>query len=198
MVIVSRKRRMKLKIQLYILSLWLLFILLFINKVEIPYCFGENCHFIGFFELFKINIIPTISLLLVVFGLIFYFRFKYIISGNHKLPERIITIENVNFEHLTFLATYLLPFLTFNLTEDRNALIFFLILIIIGMIYVKTNMFYTNPTLALLGYHIYKVSTSNRTNIIIITKDKLESNEWVAVRLLSDNIFIAKKTTNTN
>ena len=189
---------MKLKIQLYILSLWLLFILLFINKVNIPYCFGKNCEFIGFFELIKKNIVPTISLILVIFGLIFYFRFKYIISGNHSLPEKISSIENVNFEHLTFLATYLLPFLTFNLTEDRNTLIFFLILIIIGMIYVKTNMFYTNPTLALLGYHIYKISTTNRTNIIIISKDKLVATDWIAVRLLSDNIYIAKKTTNSN
>lgn len=184
---------MKLKIQLYILSLWLLFILLLINKIDITFFYGEDCHFIGIIRLLKNNIIPVISLFFVIMGLIFYLRFKQIIRSNHSLPEKITIIENVNYEHLTFLATYLLPFLTFNLSEDRNSLIFFLILIIIGMIYVKTNMYYMNPTLALLGYHVYRISTQNRQNIIIISKDKLVQNDRVEVKIIDDNIFIANK-----
>jgi hypothetical protein len=187
---------MKLKIQLYILSLWLLFILLVINNINFPICFGENCEFIGFYKLLTTNIITSLSMVIVILGFIFYFRFKYIISGNHSLPEKINKIENINWEHLTFLATYVLPFLSFNFSEGRNGLIFFLVLVIIGLIYVKTNMFYTNPTLALLGYHIYKISTSNRQNIIIITKDSLNENDWIQSKLLSDNIYIANKTTN--
>ncbi len=142
---------MKLKFQLYILSLWLLFILLFINKVSFPICFEKNFMFIGFYELLRSNIIPVISILMVFLGFIFYLRFKYIIDGNHSLPEKINKIENVNWEHLTFLTTYIIPFVTFNFNEERNGLIFFLLLLIIGLIYLKTNMFYTNPTLALLG-----------------------------------------------
>jgi len=187
---------MKLKFQLYILSLWLLFLLLFVNKVNIPIYMKKDYKFIGIYELLKINIIPTISIIIVLLGFIFYFRFKYIICGNHSLPEKITQIENVNWEHLTFLTTYIIPFVTFNFNEERNGLIFFLLLIIIGLIYVKTNMFYTNPTLALLGYHIYKLSTSNRKNIIIISKGTLKENDWIESKLLSDNIYIANKKQN--
>ncbi|ANF52770.1 hypothetical protein A0O34_20620 [Chryseobacterium glaciei] len=185
---------MKLKIQLYVLSLWLLFILLFINKVSFPTCFGINCGFISFQDILEMNIIPSISLIIVILGFIFYFQFKYIINGNRSLPEKISKIENLNWEHLTFLVTYILPFLSFNLGENRNGLIFFLSLIIIGFIYVKTNMFYTNPTLALLGYHIYKISTANNDGIIIITKDIIKKDDWIKSKLLSDNIYIANKT----
>ncbi|MDE5483479.1 hypothetical protein KRE28_16860 [Elizabethkingia meningoseptica] len=185
---------MKLKIQLYILSLWLLFILLFINKINIPIYCGKDSEFISFFDLLKINIIPVISLIIVVLGFIFYFRFKYIISGNHSLPEKVTKLENINWEHLTFLVTYVIPFLSFNLNEDRNGLVFFLVLLIIGIIYVKTNMFYTNPTLALLGYHIYKISTNTHQNIIIISKDVIQEGNWIENKLLSDNIYIANKT----
>lgn len=151
--------------------------------------------FIGFYELLRSNIIPVISILMVFLGFIFYFRFKYIIDGNHSLPEKINKIENVNWEHLTFLTTYIIPFVTFNFNEERNGLIFFLLLLIIGLIYLKTNMFYTNPTLALLGYHIYKISTNRRENIIIISKGILKRNDWIESKLLSDNIYIANKTT---
>ncbi|WP_196216435.1 anti-phage protein KwaA [Flavobacterium sp. LC2016-01] len=188
---------MKLKIQLYILSLWLLFILLFINKVKIPLCFSD-CKFIGWKNLFLDNIIPTISIVIVLLGFIFYFRFKYIVSGNKSLPEKVTNIENINWEHLTFLVTYVIPLLSFdldfNLDEDRNSLMFFLVLIIIGLIYVKTNMFYTNPTLAILGYHIYKISTTKRNNVIFISKDVISEDDWIEHKLLSDNIYIANKS----
>lgn len=188
---------MKLKIQLYILSLWLLFILLFINKVNIPFCFND-CEFIGWRKLFSDNIIPTISIIIVIFGFVFYLRFKYIVSGNKSLPEKVTEIENINWEHLTFLVTYVIPLLSFdldfNLDEDRNSLMFFLVLIIIGLIYVKTNMFYTNPTLAILGYHIYKISTTKRNNVIFISRDVITENDWIEHKLLSDNIYIANKS----
>lgn len=187
---------MKLKFQLYILSLWLLFLLLFINKVNIPIYIQKDYEFMGVCELLKNNIIPAISLLILLLGFIFYFRFKYIIGGNHALPEKISKIENVNWEHLTFLTTYVIPFVTFNFKEERNGLIFFLLLLIIGLIYIKTNMFYTNPTLALLGYHIYKISTNNRENVIIISKGTLKENDWIKSKLLSDNIYIANKSNN--
>jgi len=187
---------MKLKIQLYVVSLWLLFILLFINKVQIPYCFDENCHFIGFAKLLITNVVPLIFLLLAIFGLIFYINFKYVIRRNRSLPDKVTKVENLNWEHLTFLVTYVIPFLSFNLNEDRNGLVFFLVLIIIGIIYIKTNMFYTNPTLALLGYHIYKLSTTNKENIIIISKDVIQENDSIQYQLLSDSIYMANKSIN--
>lgn len=187
---------MGLKIQLYILSLWLLFVLLFINKVQVPICFGE-CKFIGFESLIKQNTIPIISIVFIVAGFIFYYRFKYIIIGAKSLPEKIEKVENINWEHLTFLVTYVIPLLSFdldfNLSKDRNGLMFFLVLIIIGMIYVKTNMFYNNPTLAILGYHIYKVSTNNKKHIVLISRDVLTEQNWIEYKHISDNIYFANK-----
>lgn len=191
---------MWLKIQLYILSLWLLFILLFINKINIPICF-INCEFIGINKLITQNLIPLLSIVFILYGIWVYLRFNYIIKGSKSLPEEIKEVENINWEHLTFLVTYVIPLLSFdldfNLSEDRNGLMFFLVLIIIGMIYVKTNMFYNNPTLAILGYHIYKSQTTNRKNIVIISRETLNQGDWVQHRLISDNIYYAIKS-NTN
>ena len=181
---------MRLKIQLYILSLWLLFALLFVNKTQIPICF-ENCKFMGFKSLITTNIIPIICIAFLVAGFWFYYRFKYIIKGAKSLPEKIEAIENINWEHLTFLVTYVIPLLSFdldfNLSEDRNGLMFFLVLIVIGMIY-------NNPTLAILGYHIYKSKTTNKKNIVIISTEVLQEQDWVEHRLISDNIYFAIKS----
>jgi hypothetical protein len=188
---------MKLKVQLYILSLWLLFVLLFVNKINIPICF-DNCEFIGIKQLLITNVIPIISLVFIVLGFVFYFKFKYIIKGAKSLPEQIQEMENLNWEHLTFLVTYVIPLLSFDLdfdlTKNRNGLMFFLVLLVIGLIYVKTNMFYNNPTLAILGYHIYKVNTTNKKHIVLISKDVLVEENWIEYKHISDNIYFAIKS----
>lgn len=188
---------MWLKIQLYILSLWLLFLLLFVNKVNVPLCFGD-CKFIGFKQLIILNIIPIVCLVLVFLGLLFFYKFKYIIKGAKSLPEQITMVENINWEHLTFLVTYVVPLLSFDLdfdlSKDRNGLMFILVLFIIGMIYVKTNMFYNNPTLAILGYHIYKVHTTHKNHIVLISKDTLVEQNWIEYKHISDNIYFAIKS----
>ena len=91
-------------------------------------------------------------------------------------------------------VTYIIPFLSFNFGEGKNRLVFFLILLIIGNIFIKTNMYYTNPVLVIFGYNIYKLSTKNREkSIIVISKDILCKTNEIKLIFLSDNVYIAKK-----
>lgn len=105
-------------------------------------------------------------------------------------------VQNGNFEHLTFLTTYIVPLISFNLSETRNILILLLLLIAIGAICIKTHMFYANPTLALLGFHIYIISgtfrTEERIGIIVISRDRIISGSRVKYRRLDEKIYFAR------
>ena len=107
-------------------------------------------------------------------------------------------MENLNWEHLTFLVTYVIPVLSFDLDFDlaknRNGLMFFFVLLVIGFIYVKTNMYYNNPTLAILGYYIYKVNTTNKKHILLISKEALVEENRIEYKHISDNIYFAIKS----
>ncbi|MGL5490867.1 MAG: anti-phage protein KwaA, partial [Shewanella sp.] len=107
------------KFELYILSLWLLFFLIIVVTADIPLCLGDGCYFIGFSALISKNIIPFIALFLLILGIFFYKRFDYRISGSKKLPSKIEKIEDLNYEHLTFLTTYIIPLICFNLSSPR-------------------------------------------------------------------------------
>lgn len=183
------------KFELYIISIFLLFLLLFINKV--PYCFCGECGFIGFKALFIDHIVVAISLFFMALAFFFYLRFNHqIIEGATNLPVQVTKIENCNYETITFLATYIIPLvcfdLDFNLDENRNLLMLFCVLILIGWIYLKTNMFYTNPTLALMGFQIYKINTLKQEEIIVIVKGKAKKDDWLYCKHISDNIYYAK------
>lgn len=184
------------KIELYIISLWLLFILIIIVTIDVPICFKNNCHYIGTKNLIFKNIIPIISFIFFVLGFIFINKFNYKLAGSQQSNLTVIKIENRNYEHLTFLTTYIIPLIAFDLTKIRYAIVMFLLLIAIGTMYVKTNIFYTNPTLALLGYKIYKIDAEFRTGpveeIIIISRENIIQSDILSYRKVNDNIYYVK------
>ena len=170
---------MKLKIELYILSLWLLFFLLFANKIDLPMCLGKNCQFIGTLELLKKNWIPAICIVGMGYGFFAFWRFKYrVIESSKQGPWKIEEIENISFENLGFLATYIIPLLCFDLDfhldEGRNAFMLLLVLVAIGAVYIKANLYYTNPSLALMNFRVYRITYKDQDTIkkaIVLSSD---------------------------
>jgi hypothetical protein len=189
---------MKLKINLYILSLLLFFALLFINKINVPLCFIEDCKFIGFWKLIKTNWIPIICLIGMIYGYYSFWYFKHkVLDSSKQGPWEITEIENISFENLSFIATYIIPLLSFNLNEERNAFMILLILIVIGFVYIKANLYYTNPSLALLNFRIYRISYRSQNEIkkcIVLTREKLKINDKVFAKHIDENIYYVKKS----
>jgi len=186
------------KINLFILSLWLLFLLIFISTVKIPIYFGKDWQFIGFVPLLKTNLVALSSLIFLFWGVYSYFSFNYDLKGSTDIPFKIKKIKPINYEHLVFLATYIIPLVCFNFTEIRQIFIFVVLLVAMGIIYIRTDLFYSNPTLALIGFNIYEVDgefkTGLKENIIVISRDKLTVNMQVSHMKLDERIFYVKKT----
>lgn len=139
------------------------------------------------------NVLSTCAFVLLVLGIIFLFDLRYKVKGTLDLPKKVREIKNLNYEHLTFLTTYIIPFICFELDDLRNTFIFVFLLVIIGAIYVKTNLFYSNPTLALLGYHIYEVKTEKDTEMILITQGKLSEGQSFLNLKVGDTVYYAKQ-----
>lgn len=184
------------KLELYVLSLWFLFLLIIVVTIEIPFCFDGQCAFIGFVELGKRNVVPAIALIFVLIGVLYYFRFDYKIAGSKSIPVTISSVEDINYEHLTFLTTYIIPLICFNLTNERYLVALGLLLIVIGVIYVKTDKFYANPTLAILGFRLYSAVVTRRTGqtvkVVLISKDRLQDGSQIQFLELDNRVYYAK------
>lgn len=185
------------KFELYILSLWFLFLLIIVVTVDIPVCLDRNCAFIGFAELLRRNIVPAIALIFVLIGVLYYFRFDYKIAGSKSIPVTISSVEDINYEHLTFLTTYIIPLICFNLTSERYIIALGLLLIVIGVIYVKTDKFYANPTLAILGFRLYSAVVTRRTGqtvkVVLISKDRLQDGSQIQFLELDNRVYYAQE-----
>ena len=186
------------KIGLFFLSLWLLFLLIIVITGQIPICFSANCEFIGFSELAKNNLIPIFCVLALTIGLISFLDFRFQMKGTPELSFKVTEIENIDYEHLTFLTTYIIPLVCFQFENLRYTIIFIVILFVIGLIYIRTDLFYANPTLAILGFRIYKISGEFRngeirSGKILITKNSLMIDDRIKYLKLDERIYYATK-----
>ena len=183
----KRQSNQLIKIQFYLMSLCLLFVLIFLLTIDIPVSFAPNAKFIGFEQLLKRNWVALSSLILVFVGLLCAFIIKRKWAGLSNPPHTIKTIKNENYEYLTFLTTYIIPLICVDLSEIRYICVLVVLLILIGFIFVKMDLYYGNPTLALMGYKLYRAEIEGADSpdgVILISKNQLtKGNEfkWIEV-----------------
>lgn len=182
----------KYKIGLYIVSLVLLFVSIIIKTyqhVSFSFCSEWTC-----VKSYLLQNIPSlICVVFIILGLIIYKLYFKELDGDFAHPKTIKIIENISNNHLSFLATYILPFVTFDFDKERYWIILVFMLIMIGIIYVKTNFFYTNPTLSLFGVYVYYITFEGDNNrIIAISRKKLKPGEIISRRLIDENIYFVK------
>ena len=186
------------KFQMYLSSLWLLFLMLIVINVDIPIDFSDDAKFIGVLPLVNRNIVPVIGIIMLMISTIFVKTFNYKVSSGTQEYFVIKKIKNKNYEHLTFLTTYIIPLICFDLSKFRYTLVLLMLLVVIGMIYVQTDIYYANPTLAILGFHLYEVDVELRDEkvhegCILITRDKINVYSNLEFLQIDDEIFFVKE-----
>jgi hypothetical protein len=92
---------------------------------------------------------------------------------------------------LAYFATYLVPFIAAQPhgLRDRAALALFLLTI--GVLYVRSTLFYVNPLLSLVGFRTFEVETeSGRPMVLLTRRGFLRQAEQVHAAQLSDYVFL--------
>jgi len=183
------------KIDFYILSLGLLFIFFVIIALKPPASFSLNDieNWISFIQSNPLPVISTFGLFYCLFA---YIRFTIELKGANELPFKIEKLENINYKHLTFLATYIVPLISFDFCKTRQMIVLGLLLVVMGIIYIKTDLFYANPSLALLGFHIYRSNgqfyNGERQGITLISRELLQENQRVSYIKQDEKIYYVR------
>lgn len=189
-----------LKIQMYIISLWLLFLLIIPVTVQfIPEDKIEDIQSFAQFllEVCRKNILPLICLFMVIVCFVLFKQLEYRWKGSRRLSVKVKEIEDNSFEYLAFLTTYIIPLVCMNLDEFRYVFVLFILLIIIGIIFVRSEFYLGNPTLALMNYRLYKIryiSGDVEYEKLIITKDKIKAGDLLESIPFDQNTWYVRRS----
>lgn len=184
------------RIQLYIMSLEWFFILMLIKTVNIPLIKGiDNGPLsINWKNLLTENISTIVILFFIYLAWQSGKKFKNTRKGSASLGI-IKYKQNADYNYLTFLVTYILPFLCFDFKTLRDSLLLLATLALLGAVFVKTNLYYQNPMLALKGYKLYHVKMSvgsknaEPIEAVVLSKTDLIEDKVMNFVKMDDHIF---------
>lgn len=155
---------------------------------------NDNLHF---------NVLNTTMLILLflliiigIFGALITLKIK----NKKPMKIKIISQTNITDQHFFgYFSLFVLFALSFDLSKVSMSIVFFIILIFIGIVYIENELYYINPFLNLIGYGFYRVTyieendnTEKQTNIFY--HGKIELNQYYKVYKKKNNLsFLSKK-----
>jgi hypothetical protein len=121
-----------------------------------------------------------LSIIILLCFLFWMLKNTYNTNSSLSYNVKVIKVEDKNHEYLTsYIAIYILPFITLDLTSYSGLTQFVFLFFFIGYIYLKYEMIYVNPILniffGLNTYDVqYKVEDNDNTynTVVLSKKDK--------------------------
>lgn len=116
----------------------------------------------------------------------------YLKSLRTRAPIRVKVAEfkRRDGEVMSYIASYLIPFLTFSFSGWEQIVSLVIIFIVLGIIYVNSNMIQINPMLNVLGYSLYEVTLEGGSVHSLITRQRPSRGQNLSVAKIGDDILM--------
>jgi len=181
------------QILLFVISYSPLYLILFFQNLNDDIYIKDTKVFIGLKELISLNKTSISFLALIIISISLYFLFFNIVLKSSPEKYTIKEVKSNSVEHLSYLATYILPFVGLKFDSWQSILATVSLFYVLGHIYIKTNMILTNPTLTFFGYSISTIIDSKEKTKLLIHKGELLKNKEFDFVPLVENIYILKR-----
>lgn len=150
------------KIRMYFSSLWLLFVFLTIRDIDLTHLDPDNFMLEQFLH---DNLCKGFAIvwILLAFGCILDIKWlqrKW--TGTLSFSKKIADVSPKNSDYVAFVSTCILPLLAFDSSKLNHLVLMIAIILALGFVFIQNDMYYANPTLAILGYRLYEASVQYR------------------------------------
>jgi len=106
-------------------------------------------------------------------------------SGIRDQTLRISKVRNSNSANLAYIVTYIVPFMATDCSRVEDVIALFILFLVIGFLYIKSDMVAINPMLNMLGYNVLSVETEDGGELTLVVKNnsfkELKSKKFVGV-----------------
>jgi hypothetical protein len=105
-------------------------------------------------------------------------------------PHVLASVRDAGAEAASYLATYLLPFLTVAAPTARDVVAYAGFLLVAAAIYLRSAVVQVNPLLYLLGYRVLSVTDDHGLHAYIITRQLIPAGGRVLATRFRDDVLV--------
>jgi hypothetical protein len=105
-------------------------------------------------------------------------------------PLEVATAQVRDGDALAYIATYLVPFSAITATTARERAALAVFVLLIAVLYIRAELFYVNPLLALAGYRLFQVVTPAGGSVVLLSRRRfLRADTVQLARRISDFVY---------
>lgn len=193
------------KILFYLSSFIPLYILLFIQNVQISNEKGSIIFTKEFFKQFFYTSTSVsffwIGLLVLLFLSLFGVALFFLVYAKTEgRVGRVKDVELIREDTMGYIVTYIVPLISMDINSLRSLTINLLLFIIIGTFYVKNDQLFMNPLYNICGYNVFSaeeniyITKISKTKLKIIAKRELSVKK---VNLIGDIYVLTEHQSGT-
>lgn len=186
------------KTNLCMMSMELIFILVFIKAIDLPIYIGSDWEFIGWYMLKECicefrNVIAILCFFCVIWSEAAYQIFKHQLKGSPTtIADTFRNVKNKDVEYLSLLLT-ILTVVCFDFSSLRDILIFVIVFVLYWIITIHTDLFATNPLLRCRGMHLYSATADNiKDEVMFLSFEDLKPSQNVnrQYKVISKHVYV--------
>lgn len=126
-----------------------------------------------------------------------------LISGNKNLSNDLVVATKVTNRtaeyYLGYFSLFILELFAFSFTDIVDIIVMSILLLLLGIVYVKNGLFFINPTMNIFRSFIFEVEFSDGNNIrtkILICKEKIKQGDGLKIDISNYGFTLAQKVEN--
>ena len=123
-----------------------------------------------------------------------------LISGNKNLSNDLVVATKVTNRtaeyYLGYFSLFILELFAFSFTDIVDIIVMSILLLLLGIVYVKNGLFFINPTMNIFRSFIFEVEFSDGNNIrtkILICKEKIKQGDSLNIDISNYGFTLAQK-----
>lgn len=123
--------------------------------------------------------------------MVVYFRVANRIA---PIQVKVVGIQRRDGEAMSYIVSYIIPFLAIPFSNWEQGVALSIFFVVLGILYVNSNMIHINPMLNLAGYHLYEITLEDGGIHCLITRHRITRGEQLDVIKAGTDILLEKRT----
>ncbi len=144
-----------------------------------------------FILMFEKNLIIAATILVLgILGLAGVSLYLFTVQKLNPLSIEVAAVRRRDGEAMSYIVTYLLPFLAVPFSTVEQSIGLGIVFVVLGILYVCSDMIHINPMLNLLGFHIYEIELKNGDIYSIIARGRVRRGRTLSAVKVADDILL--------